>query len=31
LVVEPAPQAADHAHAGAADPGEQGGDLEQPT
>ncbi len=31
LVVEPAPQAADHARAGAADPGEKGGDLEQPT
>src|SRR5260370_444289 len=31
FAVEPAPQAADHPHAGAAEPAGQGGDLEQPT
>jgi hypothetical protein len=31
FVVEPAPQAADHPHGGAADPAKQGGDSEQPT
>src|SRR5260370_32887834 len=30
FAVEPAPQAADHSHAGAAEPARQGGDLEAP-